>query len=1116
MKALFYALVSLVSITACDQHPEERLFRLRHDTGIDFTNEIVENDSMHLMALEYFYRGGGVAIGDLNNDRLPDVILGGNMVPSRLYLNRGGLKFQDVTEASGFYNEQWINGISLVDINDDGLMDVYLCAGGSNDSTRRKNLFFVQQQRTSDGIPKFKNEAATLSLDVNQSTTQAAFFDYDRDDDLDVILVNTDPDNKNPNVVRDKVSDGSAPNTDLLFENRLNEPAYQTFVDVSREAGISYDGFSLGLTVTDINRDGWPDVYIANDHLSNDILYINQQDKSFNNQTEALIRNQSYFSMGVFAKDVDNNGLTDIFTLDMLPESNERRKNMAMAMNLARFQLAREFGYQAQFMKNTLQLNLGVDRQQQPVFSEVAQLAGIQDTDWSWGSVIADFDLDGDNDIIVANGYARNITDMDFVAYQERQNFFSKSLDHPEYRNAITEQPPILLSNYAFRNEGDLRFANMTQPWGLDGPNLSNGMAYGDLDLDGDLDLVINHINQKASVYKNTTEGAHQHFLKVLPIRPSGSPALGAKAVVYQGGQVQYQELYPVQGYQSTQEAVFHFGLGAATQVDSLIITWPQGRPTTYRQLTADSLYVLTEPSNQRPPATPKPAAQPGGFTLELLPVSWQHRPFSPYGDVDKQPLMHQTFSREGPRLATADADGNGLPDVFVGSGPDQTGILLMQQNDGALVKKTFEKGGAYADGDAAWLDADGDGDLDLFVTSGNATYREGHESLRDRLYLQTEGRFALAPTGIPDLKTFTQEVVSVDFDRDGDEDLLVFGRMVSGKFPAAPRSYLLRNDQGVFADVSKDYLPNEGALGMIGCAEKADLDQDGTDEIIFSGEWQGIRVLAWKNNRYEEVSEQYAFAQLKGWWQSLTVADLNQDGFPDILAGNAGLNNPYAEHLPLELMAADLDDDGNDEPLLGWHIIDQQGEKKLYPAFSRNDLTRQFPSIKSRYATYGDFATVSMTDLRALSRNQPTTMTINYLSSVALINQAGRDFIVQELPRQAQIGPITAWVAQDFDQDGSTDVLGLGNTREMNVAMSWNDNSKGVLLLNKRGNYQPVPNFQTQLYVSSEVQDAVSIGPRQLLLSGYADSLRVLSWEQFSAPNALLQSYTADPPVGQ
>ncbi len=1115
MKRFFRVLISLISITACNQPSEEKRFRLRDDTGIDFTNEIVENDSMHLMALEYFYRGGGVAIGDLNNDRLPDVILSGNMVPSRLYLNQGGLKFQDVTKASGFYNEQWINGISLVDINDDGLIDVYLCAGGSNDSVQRKNLFFVQQQRTPEGIPVFKDEAAAWGLDGNQSTTQAAFFDYDRDDDLDVILVNTDPDEKNPNVVRDKVSDGSAPNTDRLFENRLNEEKFQTFVDVSQQAGIVNDGFSLGLTITDINRDGWPDVYVANDHLSNDILYINQQDGTFRNQAPELIRNQSYFSMGVFAKDVDNNGLTDIFTLDMLPESNERRKNMAMAMNLARFQLAQEFGYQAQFMKNTLQLNLGVDRQGQPVFAEVAQLAGIQDTDWSWGSVIADFDLDGDNDIIVANGYARNITDMDFVAYQERQNFFSKSLDHPEYRNAITEQPPILLSNYAFRNEGGLQFSDVSREWGLDGPNLSNGMAYGDLDLDGDLDLVINHINQRASVYENTTEGPHQHFLKVLPVRASGSPALGAKAVVYQGGQGQYQELYPVQGYQSTQEAGFHFGLGTATQVDSLVITWSQGALTKHYHLPSDSLYVLTAPSGQPRASPPVPTASPGLFTLRSLPLSWQHRPSSPYGDTDKQALMHQTFSREGPSLAAADIDGNQLTDVFVGSGPEQAGTLLMQSEAGVLVKKTFDKGGPYEDRGAAWLDADGDGDLDLFVASGNATYREGHESLQDRLYRQSADGFKLASEWVPDMKTFTQEVVAVDFDRDGDEDLLVFGRMVSGEFPTTPRSYLLQNDGKKFTDVSAEYLPESGRLGMVSCAETADLDQDGTDEIIFSGEWQPIRVLAWKNNRYEEVSAQYGLADLKGWWQSLTVTDLNQDGFPDILAGNAGLNNPYAGHLPLELWAADLDGDQHNEPLLGWHMVNQQGEKKLYPAFSRDDLVRQLPSVKSRYATYHDFATVTLTDLLALSQNQPTKMTINGLSSVALINQAGRDFIVQELPREAQIGPITAFVAQDFNHDGSTDVLGLGNTREMSVSMGWNDNSKGVLLLNDHGDYRPVPNAQTQLYVSSEVQDAVSINSEQLLLSSYADSLRVLSWT-FSVPDTLPRSYTADPPVGQ
>ncbi|MEM1137452.1 MAG: VCBS repeat-containing protein, partial [Bacteroidota bacterium] len=1074
MKEVSIFIFLILSLTNCQLASKGSLFQLRANTGINFNNEIIENDTMNIMALEYFYRGGGVAIGDLNNDLLPDVIMGGNMVHSRCYLNKGNFTFKDITTISGLLNDRWINGISLVDINKDGLLDIYLCVGGTNQPESRKNLFYIQQKNNDSDIPIFVNKAKELGLDSDKSTTQAVFFDYDLDNDLDVIIVNTDADNKNPNSIRNKVEDGSAPNSDLLFENRLNEPTFQKFVDVSLKAGIKYDGFSLGVSVTDINMDGWPDIYIANDHLSNDILYINNGDKFFSNQIVNVIKNQSYYSMGVYSKDLDNNALNDIFTLDMLPASNERRHKMLMGMNLPRFRLAQDFGYQHQFMKNTLQMNIGINKDDNPIFTETAQFAGIHDTDWSWGSVIADFNLDGLNDIIITNGYARDITDMDFVVYQENLNFFNKNLNNEAYKLAIAQQPPIKLGNYAFMNKGSLLFTDVSETWGINTPNLSNGIAYGDLDLDGDLDLVINHINQKASILENTTKTSKKNFIKVLPLNSVGAPVFGVKAFLYIDHQKQYQELFPVQGYQSTQEPIFHFGINQKIEADSLKLIWPGGGTSLYYKLQADSLYTIREPIKRPYNKKQTEAFKTSFFSISNFRRTEAHLPYLSYTDIENQSLIFQTFSKEGPKLVIDDEDLSQRPDIFVGTGPKQNGLILHQNKIGEFEIQTFEKGGEFEDMDAEWLDADGDNDLDLFVSSGNVNFLNGHKSLQDRLYLRTKNGFEWSPECIPILKTFTKEVVKVDFDHDNDDDLIVFGRMVNGKFPAIPKSYLLQNNKGVFTDVSERYLPQRGFLGMVSCAEKADLDNDGTYEIIFAGEWQSIRVLKWDKDKYNEVSEEYQLSDMKGLWHSIHISDLNKDGFMDILAGNAGKNHPFAKQIPLQLYVKDLDNDGNKDPLLAWNIINQQNEKKFYPVFHRDAFTMQFPFIKTKYRKYDDFAKADMASILTLSQKPMHMEEVNFLESVIFINEKGKGFSMQKLPKAVQMGPVTTFLTTDFNMDGETDILCMGNTQNMPVFLGWNNNSLGTLVIKKKGVFEVIPNNKVQLYITGEVRAAI------------------------------------------
>lgn len=1095
----------VISFSGCDLVKENTLFKIVTDSGIHFNNIILENDSMNILALEYFYRGGGVAIGDLNNDQLPDVILGGNMVPTRLYLNQGSLKFKDITRTAGLLTDQWINGISLADLNHDGFLDIYMCSGGSNHPARRKNLLFISQGIDDQNLPHFAEKAAEMGVDSERSSTQSAWLDFDLDGDLDMILVNTDANNKNPNVIVPMLNDGTAPNADQFFENQLAETGRLTFKEVSKAAGIKYEGFSLGVAVSDFNYDGWPDLYIANDHISNDVLYINQQNKSFTNLTGKLLKTNSYYSMGVVTKDFSNDGLTDIFTLDMMPEVNERKQKMMMAMNLSRFQMAGDYQYQPQFMRNTLQLNLGFDQENLPVFSEIGQLAGIHNTDWSWGAVAADFDLDSNNDLIIANGYARDITNLDFVYYKRTMGYFAENLAGKDYQEAVNHQPPIELSNYAFANRGNATFEEVTQNWGLHSSNLSNGIAYGDLDLDGDLDLVVNHINQAASVYENQASLGDRHFLKIFPKEPSGSYCTGVKSYLYSGNEVMFQELFPVQGFQSAHEPVIHYGFKDILRLDSLVLIWPNGLKSVMVSPLMDSTYTLTRPGNylmQGDQITVNarlniPEDQSGLpiFEQHSLKEGWKHQPAAPYQDLYRQPLLHKTYSKEAPKIASADIDDNGFTDFYVCSGPEQEGTIYHQTSLGTFTKSNFDKGGAFSDMDAEWLDVDQDGLPDLFVSTGSVSFGEGNKNLRDRLYMNTGNGFELAWDRLPDLSTFTREVVAFDYDLDGDQDLLILGRVTHEKFPQSPLSYLLQNDQGRYKRVGQNLLPDHGYLGMVAAAEKVDIENDGRFEVILASEWHPLRLLRWHNDKF--IWEQMpSVSDRKGWWQSIKVSDLNQDGFSDILVGNFGLNNVFAENLPICLYEADLDGDSFYNPLLAWKIPDQQGNQKFFPVAQKDQLTARIPYLKRVYQTYEEFAKVDMEQLLALGKKPPRQeLKMNCLESFMLINRGGEHFDLEALPREAQSGPVNAFVVEDFDHDGYLDILGAGNNERLNVNLGWNNNSKGFLLKGSSSGYRSVSNTSCNLFLDNKIKDMAKVNKHQVVLSSYNDSLRILNW---------------------
>lgn len=1096
-----YAIIALCvpllyGLAGC--HSEQKtLLKRVEDSGVTFVNQITENDSMNIMDMSYFYRGGGVAIADLNNDQWPDLILGGNMSPTEIYLNQGGFRFEEVTEEAGLLARQWINGISVADINQDGNLDIYLCAGGYTDPKMRKNLLFVHQGTNAQGVPRYEEQAADYHLDSDKSTTQAVFFDFDKDQDLDVILVNTDPDNLNPNIVKPRINDGSVPNTDQLLENRLDEEGI--FVDVSSHAGIVYEGFSLGVAVSDINDDGWPDIYVANDHLSNDLLYINNQDGTFTNRIADLVTAQSYYSMGVLTQDLTNDGLTDIFTLDMLPETQERRQKMMMAMHWTKFSLAEDYEYEAQFMRNTLQVNLGKKQQGVPVFTEVAQSAGLHDTDWSWGCLSADFDLNGYSDIIISNGYARDITDMDFVSYHENNAFFTKSLDNKLYKKDLADRPPILLSNYAFANRGKLQFEDVSAQWGLKQPNLSNGIAYGDLDRDGDLDLVINHINQRASVYRNQLSSPDKHFIKIYPVNQSGIPVFGVKAYLYSEQEVQFRELYPVQGYQSMHEAVVHFGL-SGQKVDSIRLVWPKGATTRLLKPATDTVLYVEQPQPLKKEFKKIPA--PPHFIYRQSDLLPEHRPYPPFVDVERYPLLVQTYAKEGPPLVTSDYYETQSSMIFTGSGPEQAGMILSQRADGTFERMEFDKGGSYEDAGAAWLDADQDGDLDLYVSSGNAYFQDGHSSLKDRLYLQEEGQFYLANDRIPDIRSFTQEVIATDYDQDGDSDLLVLGRVDGRFFTSSPRSYLLQNNDGKFTDVSADCLPNGGLLGAVSGAAQSDLNGDGPKEIILAGEWERITVLSWNGSRFEKGDLHQSLPDLTGWWQSVKVSDVNQDGWPDILAGNIGTNNPFSEKTPLQLHVQDIDGNGVAERIVGWHMLNTEGQRQLYPIASRDALGEQVPLLKRKFKDYEAYAQARLGQLLGEVETQSEVYEVNFLKSIVLYNLQGKGWKTEVLPWEAQLGPVHDFLVEDFDEDGKIDLMCIGNNEKLLVELGWNNSFAGALLNNTGQGFVAVPNREVGLYVTTQARKAVKLGPKAYFVANYGDSLYHLSWQKTESPS--------------
>lgn len=1046
-------------LTACQS--KETLFNLipADESGITFSNRITENDTMNILDFEYVYNGGGAAIGDFNNDGLQDVFFTGNQVPCRLYLNKGHFKFEDITQTSGVSgNGKWASGVALVDINNDGWMDIYVGATVKKPAHDRENMLFVNQGPDKQGNPVFKEQAKQYGIADAGHTTNAAFFDYDNDGDLDLYVLTNTVDNY-PNTYRKKVTDGSSPTTDRLYRNDWNQQLKQgVFTDVSREAGILIEGYGLGINITDINRDGWKDIYVTNDYITNDLLYINNGNGTFTDRASEYFKHISNSAMGNDVNDINNDGLVDVVAVDMLPEDNLRKKVLMGPNNYHTYFNNDQYGYAYEYVRNTLQLNQGLKPgTKQAVFSEIGLLAKVAQTDWSWAPMVVDFDHDGFRDLLITNGFPKDVTDRDYMSFRAQ----SSSVASEEM--LLSEIPAVKIKNYAFRNNGNLTFSNVTEDWGITQPSFSNGAAYGDLDNDGDLDYVVNNIDDSAFVFRNNLMERKPEQANYLRIRFQGDThnrmGLGTFVeLTYTKGKKQVYEHTIYRGYLSSVENTAHFGLGAAAVVEEVKITWPDQSEQILRNVKANQILTVNIKNAH---SGPKPGLQPKGVLAEItdsLGISFAHQE-PDYIDFNVQKLLPHKLTQYPPAISAGDINGDGLNDLFLGGSRFHKGKFLIQNSSGNFSEKDLLPG---PDGDAKTeedmgtllFDADGDKDLDLYIASGGNEKEPNTPAYQDRFYTNDgKGNFELAVSALPAALVSKSCVKAADYDRDGDLDLFVGGRVEPDRYPNPVSSFILRNDtqngQVKFTDVTQAIAASLVNIGMVCDALWTDYDNDGWVDLLLAGEWMPLTFL--KNNQGKlSLNEQTTFGAHVGWWNSLASGDFDKDGDIDYIAGNLGLNslNHASEQEPIKIYAKDFDGNGSFDAIPTAYFPDETGARKEFTFHGREDLIKQMISMRARFPYYKDFARATIDSLLPeKDRKDALMLKANYLQSAYVENIGSGKFTIKPLPVQAQFAPLFGMLTTDADDDGKLDILAVGNDFSNEVSIGRYDAFNGLWL---------------------------------------------------------------------
>lgn len=1088
-------------LSACSPASVSQFTDVSSSSGIDFSNEITETAEQNIFTYEYMYNGAGVAVDDVNGDGLEDVFFTANQLSDRLYLNKGNLQFQNITEKAGVAGRPgWKTGVSMADVNGDGRRDIYVCYSGNGAPESRSNQLFINKG-VRDGIPYFIDEAKQYGLDApGTNSTQSVFFDYDRDGDLDMFLLNHATMFYAPLVNTYKLRHKRHP----YFSNYLFRNDGGRFTDVSSEAGIAGGGnnFGLGVVASDINNDGWPDLYMTNDYEEQDFLLLNNQDGTFKEVTKETLKHISKYGMGCDVADCNNDGLMDIMVPDMWPEDNYRQKVLRGPDEYDRYHILVDSGYMHQNMRNTLQLNRGLDQKGLPQFSEIGQLAGVSNTDWSWASLFADLDNDGFKDLYITNGFWRDYSNMDFQTYQVqayRENYgFATSL-----QPLIDSMPQTRLSNYAFKNGGDYSFQNVTKAWGLHTSNVSNGVAYADLDRDGDLDLVVNNMGERASVYRNNNLSGGNYLNIQFKGLAGNTAALGSRVDIQTASGVhQTTELQTVRGYLSSVSSTLHFGLGKDSVVTSLTVRWPTGSYTGLKNIKANQTLIIDERTSVKDSHS---AVANDTVLFEDITkksgIDFIHTE-NEYVDFKHESLLPWQLSRQAPKMSTGDVDGNGLEDVFITASKGGKACLYLQQKNAVFINSSSQPWQKNNDCDqtgSVFFDVDGDHDLDLYIVSGGNEQEEG-AAYQDQLYLNNgKGIFATAERALPQMPASKSCVAVADFNKDGKADLFVGGRVVPGTYGSSPRSYLLQNttQNGVvtFADVTASIAPQLLQAGMITAASWSDINKDEYPDLLIAGEWMPVKPFINKQGKLREATRELGLEQSAGLWTAIQPMDIDGDKDEDFLLGNLAPNTQFAASVerPMKLMVSDFLHTGKSIPMLTYYIGD-----KAYPYASRNELLEELPQLKKKFYFYKDYAIASFNDIFNEEQQQGMKeLNVYQLKNCWLENREGQ-LILHQLPTTAQFAPIQAAINADFNKDGLKEILAAGNFYPFRVQLGREDAGKGVLLQwDAKKKILTTSSMSIGPFIDGDVRDAVSVsssnGEQIVLISKNNEPLQVL-----------------------